>query len=61
MIKNELQYRITRAQADGLSRTLDSLSRGTGGAYSLIARARTDALRSQIQDLQAELRDYESH
>ena len=31
MIKNERQYRITKAQADGLSRTLDSLSSGGGG------------------------------
>ena len=60
MIKNERQYRITRAQADGLSRTLDSLSRSAGEAHPLIAKAQEDALRSQVEDLQGELRDYES-
>ena len=60
MIKNERQYRITRVQADGLSRTLESLRQGAGGVHPLIAKAREDALRSQIEDLQGELRDYES-
>ncbi|MCY4449774.1 MAG: helix-turn-helix transcriptional regulator [Chloroflexi bacterium] len=60
MIKNERQYRITRAQADGLSRTLESLSRRAGVAHPLIAKAQEDALKSQIEDLQSELRDYES-
>ena len=60
MIKNERQYRITRAQADGLSRTLQSLSRSAGETHPLIAKAQKDALRSQIEDLQGELRDYES-
>ena len=60
MIKNERQYRITKAQADGLSRTLDSLGQSTGEAHPLIAKAEEDALRSQIGDLEGELRDYES-
>ena len=60
MIKNERQYRITKAQADGLSRTLERLSLGTEGVHPLIAKAQEDALRSQIEDLQRELRDYES-
>ena len=60
MIKNERQYRITKAQADGLARTLESLSHEAGEAHPLIAKAREDALRSQIEDLHAELRDYES-
>ena len=60
MIKNERQYRITKAQADELSRTLESLSRSAGEAHPLIAKAREDALRSQIEDLQGELRDYEA-
>ena len=60
MIKNERQYRITKAQADGLSRTLESLNERTDSVHPLIARAQEDALRSQIEDLHAELRDYES-
>ncbi len=60
MIKDERQYRITKTQTDGLSRTLESLSQSTGGTHPLIAKAREDALRSQTEDLQGELRDYES-
>ena len=60
MIKNERQYRITRAQADGLSRTLDGLRQGAEGVHPLIAKAQEDALRSQSEDLESELRDYES-
>ena len=60
MIKNERQYRITKSQADGLSRTLESLSQRARGVHPLIARAQEDALRSQVEELQGELRDYES-
>ena len=63
MIKNERQYRITRAQADRFSQTLHSLRQrpgGTGGMHSVIAKAQEDALRSQLVDLEDELREYES-
>ena len=60
MIKNERQYRITRAQADGLSRTLESLNQRADNVHPLIAKAQEDALRSQIEELQGELREYES-
>ena len=63
MIKNERQYRITRAQADRFSQTLDSLNQRPSdaeGAHPLIAKAQEDALRSQLADLEGELREYES-
>lgn len=63
MIKNERQYRITKLQADRFSQTLDSLrqrSGGTRGVHPLIAKAQQDALRSQLADLEEELREYES-
>ena len=63
MIKNERQYRITRAQADRFSQTLDSLRQRSGeadGVHPLIAKAQEDALRSQLADLEGELREYES-
>ena len=63
MIKNERQYRITKAQADRFSQTLDSLRQRSGeteGAHPLIAKAQEDALRSQLADLEEELRKYES-
>ena len=63
MIKNERQYRITRAQADRFSQTLDSLRQRPSdaeGVHPLIAKAQEDALRSQLADLEGELREYES-
>ena len=59
MIKNERQYRITKAQADRFSQTLDSLrqrSIETDEIHPLIAKAQEGALRSQLADLEAELR-----
>jgi transcriptional regulator with XRE-family HTH domain len=62
MIKNERQYRITKAQAVKLERALDQLttSRGGGGqTHPLLQKAQADALRSQIADLRAQLEEYE--
>ena len=63
MIKNERQYRITKAQADRFSQTLHSLRkrpRETKEVHPLIDKAQEDALNSQIADLKGELREYES-
>ena len=63
MIKNERQYRITKTQLEGFSQTLaDAKSRSSEseGIHPLIAKAQEDALRSQIADLERELREYES-
>ena len=63
MIKNERQYRITRAQAARFSDTLRTIREGRGevqGTYPLIVKAQEDALNSQIADLESEMRDYES-
>lgn len=63
MIKNERQYRITKAQAKRFSQTLDSLRQGSGetdGVHPLVARAREDALKSQLADLEAKMREYDS-
>ena len=54
MIKNERQYRITRAQAERFERSLEVLSRGdeeNEDLHPLIAKAREDAIRSQLSDL----------
>ena len=64
MIKNERQYRITKTQADRFSQTLDSLVRrsreSTEGTHPLIAKAQENAIRSQLEDLEGQLREYES-
>ena len=63
MIKNERQYRITRAQADKFAQALRSAS--TRGASSpemhpLLLKAQEDALRSQLEDLRTEIAEYEA-
>ena len=63
MIKNERQYRITRAQAERFSQALSDLQdQGSepAGFHPLLLKAREDALRSQLGDLEADLRAYEA-
>ena len=63
MIKNERQYRITRAQAVRFARTLERLrerSEGADGIHPMIAQAQVDAVSSQLADLEAELLEYEA-
>ena len=63
MIKNERQYRITRAQAKRFERSLEVLQQGNeddDDLHPLIAKAREDAIRSQLSDLRSELREYEA-
>ena len=63
MIKNERQYRITKAQSERFSQTLANFRLRSGenaGIHPLIAKAQEDALMSQISDLASELREYES-
>ena len=63
MIKNERQYRITKAQAARFAQSLENIRQRSSehaGTHPLIARAQEDAVRSQLADLEQELRDYES-
>jgi cytidylate kinase/transcriptional regulator with XRE-family HTH domain len=62
MIKNERQYRITRAQADKFEKTLRELESASpvAGLHPTLHKAQIDALRSQLQDLQEELAEYDS-
>lgn len=61
MIKNERQYRITRAQADKFSKALAKLRQQSNTElHPMIAKAQEDALTSQLADLEDELREFES-
>ena len=63
MIKNERQYRITKTQAERFERTLVELRRDDaeeGDVHPLLAKAREDAVTSQLAELKSELREYES-
>ena len=62
MIKNERQYRITKAQAERFSEALRELEGETAEGlevHPLLLKAKKDAVRSQLADLQEELSDYE--
>ena len=64
MIKNERQYRITpRHRRNDSRRPLLASGNALGraeGVHPVIAKAQEDALRSQLADLEGELREYES-
>ena len=63
MIKNERQYRITRAQAKRFSQALRNLQVDTDERYELHPRLRQlqeEALGSQLGDLEADIREYEA-
>ena len=59
MLKDERQYRLTKAQANRFSQTLRSLSEDDG-VHPLIVKAQREALSSQIADLEDVLHEYES-
>ena len=59
MIKNERQYRLTKAQANRFSQTLRSLDEADD-VHPLIVKAQREALSSQTADLEGELHEYES-
>ena len=62
MIKNERQYRITKAQAAKLEAALESFSAQSADdrkTHPRLIKAQADALRSQLESLRGELREYE--
>ena len=59
MIKDERQYRLTKAQANRFTQTFWRLGEADG-MHPLIVQAQRDALISQIADLEGELSEYES-
>ena len=63
MIKNERQYRITKAEADRFRRTLAELEAdGEGNArlHPRLIEAERQALESQLDDLMRDIEDYEN-
>lgn len=63
MIKNERQYRITRAQADKFGRALSQMrisSARSADVHPLLVKAQEDAVRSQLEDLEAQIAEYEA-
>jgi transcriptional regulator with XRE-family HTH domain len=61
MIKNERQYRITKAQAEEFDKSLRALSEAPAPAiHPRIAQAQRDSVRSQLDELREELAAYEA-
>jgi ribosome-binding protein aMBF1 (putative translation factor) len=61
MIKNEREYRITKAQAMKFEHALSQLSRSGEGVqlHPLVRKAQRDAVQSQLDELKEELEEYE--
>ena len=63
MIKNERQYRITKAQAEKFGQALSQVGEDTGKARALhprLRKAQKEAIESQLAELQAQLAEYEA-
>lgn len=62
MIKNERQYRITKAQAGKFEQALKNHSdlEADSKIHPLIQKAQRDAITSQFTDLQAQMREYDA-
>jgi len=61
MIKNERQYRVTKAQIGRFQTALKALGSSPGkNVHPLLVRAQREALAAQLQDLRAEAGEYES-
>ena len=61
MIKNERQYRITKAQADKFERTISDLPKHADrNVHPALRKAELDGLKSQLEDLKSELQEYQA-
>jgi ribosome-binding protein aMBF1 (putative translation factor) len=61
MIKNERQYRITKAQASKFTQALREMQGETKRtSHPVLHKAQVDALRSQLEDLARELTEYQA-
>jgi ribosome-binding protein aMBF1 (putative translation factor) len=62
MIKNEREYRITKAQAVKFEQALSDLSNAgrNDSLHPLLQKAQRESLQSQLDDLREEIVDYEA-
>jgi ribosome-binding protein aMBF1 (putative translation factor) len=59
MIKNDRQFRITKAQAEKFERAIkDTASAPKRAVHPLLQKAEMDALKSQLSDLRHDLEEY---
>lgn len=60
MIKNNRQYRITRSQSKKFEEALQQLQTKGSKLHPLLQKAQKEAILSQLEDLRAEMREYEA-
>jgi ribosome-binding protein aMBF1 (putative translation factor) len=60
MIKNERQYTITKAQARKFKDAIAAMDVGKAGTHPLLVKAQRGALESQLAELEAQLKEYET-
>lgn len=61
MIRNDREFKITKAQAASFEKALaDATSDTSDSLHPMIRQAQLDAMRSQLDELQAELAEYEA-
>src|SRR5262245_54279165 len=63
MIKNEREYRITKAHAESFKKVLAQLSetsRGQSEADQILYQLQEDTLRGQIEELSLQLEEYDA-
>src|SRR5439155_23143447 len=59
MIKNDRQYRITKARASDFEDALKMAKANVDSSNTLFNRVQCQAIQSQLEDLRTELREYE--
>jgi ribosome-binding protein aMBF1 (putative translation factor) len=61
MIKNERQYRITKAHAEKFEKAIQETTKSPQRVeHPVLRKAQLDALKSQLKDLQREIKEYET-
>ncbi len=61
MIKNERQYRITKAHAEKFAKAIQETTRSPQPMeHPSLRKAQIDAMKSQWEDLQREIKEYET-
>ena len=61
MIKNEMQYRITKARAEKFRQAIAEVTANPDRSLSArLRRAEVDALKSQLEGLETEIKQYQS-
>jgi HTH-type transcriptional regulator / antitoxin HipB len=61
MITNELQYRVTKSEVQKFEMAMEGLKqKPLGKTDPLVRKAQLEGMKSQLEDLQRELADYEA-